>query len=215
MRSGIGKIALSCFVILLAAVIAAYAFAYLQFTEIGFLTVKNPAVKANVLWQAAFYLHVAFGGVALLIGGFQFVEPLRNRVISLHRLLGKVYVASVFISAVTGFAIALFAEAGPIAKLGFALLAIAWFCTNFKAFSEIRKGNILEHQAWMIRCYCLTFAAVTLRIILPVELALIGLDFPTAYRIVAWMCWVPNLLFAEYLVYRLRAANHLVGSAAV
>ncbi len=214
MRSGIGKLVLSGLVILLAALIAIYAFSYLTFAETPFLSTKDPGVRANTLWQVAFYLHVAFGGVALLLGGFQFIGPLRNRLISLHRRFGKVYVVSVFISATSGFAIALFADAGPIAKVGFALLAVAWFYTNYKAFSEIKKGNILEHRAWMIRCYSLTFAAVTLRFILPFELAVLGLDFPTAYRIVAWLCWVPNLLVAELLVHRLRAADQLLGSAA-
>lgn len=214
MRSGIGKLVVSGLVVVLAALIAVYAFSYLSFAETGFLTNKEPGLRENILWQAAFYLHVTFGGVALLLGGFQFIEPLRNRFISLHRRFGKIYVLSVFISAAAGLGIALFADAGPISKIGFALLAVAWFYTNYKAFSEIKKGNILEHRAWMIRCYSLTFAAVTLRFILPFELAVLGLDFPTAYRIVAWLCWVPNLLVAELLVYRLRAANQLIGSAA-
>lgn len=214
MRSGTGKLVLSGFVILLAAFIAVYAFTYLSFAETGFLANKQPNVRASVLWQAAFYLHVAFGGVALLIGGFQFVEPLRCRFLSLHRRFGKIYVVSVFVSAAAGFAIALFAEAGPIAKTGFALLAAAWLYTNYKAFSEIKRGNVLEHRAWMIRCYCLTFAAVTLRFILPFELLVLGMDFPTAYRIVAWACWVPNLLFAELLVSRLRSASRVAVPAA-
>ena len=215
MRSKVGKLFLSSLVILLAALIAIYAFSYLSLAETDFLRSKEPAIRANVLWQAAFYLHAVFGGLALLIGGLQFIEPLRNRLITLHRTFGKIYVVSVFISSVAGFGIALFASAGPVAQLGFALLAAAWFFTNYKAFTEIRKGNILEHRTWMIRCYCLTFAAVTLRIILPVELAVFGLDFPTAYRIVAWACWVPNLLFAELLVYRLRTADRLAAPSPV
>jgi hypothetical protein len=63
----------------------------------------------------------------------------------------------------------------------------------------------MQHRSWMIRNFSLTFAAVTLRIILPVEIAVLGINFPDAYRIVAWACWVPNLLVAELLVYRLTA----------
>lgn len=37
---------------------------------------------------------------------------------------------------------------------------------------------------------------MTLRIILPLEIAA-GLSFETAYRIVSWAAWVPNLLIVE------------------
>jgi len=51
----------------------------------------------------------------------------------------------------------------------------------------------------MIRSFALTFAAVMLRIILPLELAS-GVPFSTAYKIVSWACWVPNLVVAEWFV---------------
>jgi len=42
----------------------------------------------------------------------------------------------------------------------------------------------------------LTFAAVTLRIYLPLSLAF-GVQFATAYPAISWLCWVPNLFVAE------------------
>ncbi|MFT3743512.1 MAG: DUF2306 domain-containing protein [Pyrinomonadaceae bacterium] len=201
------KLTLSVVVILFAVLIAAYAFSYLSFAQTGFLESKNAAVVSNVLWKLGFYAHVGFGGLALAIGGFQFIEPLRNRFISAHRSAGKIYVLSVFIASITSFAIAPFAEAGIVAKIGFAALAAAWFYTNYRAYTAIRRVDILEHRKWMVRNYALTFAAVTLRLWLPLELAVVGLDFPTAYRIVAWLCWVPNLAVAEYLVSRIAGAN--------
>lgn len=191
--------------ILLAILIAAYAFNYFRFPETDFLQNKDAALRLSLLWQIAFYCHVGFGGVALLLGGFQFVATIRDRFSLLHRKFGIVYVASVFVSSICGFLIALFADAGPIAKMGFAFLAIFWFATNLKAYREIRNGRIIQHRSWMIRNFSLTFAAVTLRIILPVELIALHMNFIDAYRIVAWACWVPNLLVAELLVYRLTA----------
>ena len=46
-----------------------------------------------------------------------------------------------------------------------------------------------------------TLAAVTLRLWLPVLLGT-HVPFDTAYPIVAWLCWVPNLLVAEAIVRR-------------
>lgn len=204
------KLTLSGVVILFAALIATYSFSYLRFAPTGLLLSKDAALTANIFWKIPFYLHVTFGAVALFVGGFQFIEPLRDRYIKWHRLGGKIYVASVCISSITGFVVAIFAEAGLVAKLGFAFLAVAWFYTNYRAYSAIRQMKIIEHRAWMIRNYALTFAAVTLRIWLPLEMAVLGLNFPDAYRLVAWLSWVPNLLFAEVLVFRLRVSLRVV-----
>jgi hypothetical protein len=50
----------------------------------------------------------------------------------------------------------------------------------------------------MTRSYALIFAAVTLRIYLPVLRPALGQH--AAYLIISWACWVPNLVFAEWLV---------------
>ena len=55
----------------------------------------------------------------------------------------------------------------------------------------------------MIRSYAMILAAVTLRIELPL-LAMWLQGFAPAYRIVAWSCWVPNLLVAEWIARRTR-----------
>jgi hypothetical protein len=51
----------------------------------------------------------------------------------------------------------------------------------------------------MVRNFALTFAAVTLRVWLPAGTAA-GVPFAVAYPVVAWLCWVPNLLAAEALI---------------
>ena len=51
----------------------------------------------------------------------------------------------------------------------------------------------------MVRSYALTLAAVTLRFYLPASLAN-GLPFEAVYAVIAWACWVPNLIVAEWLV---------------
>ena len=52
----------------------------------------------------------------------------------------------------------------------------------------------------------LTFAAVTLRIYLPLS-DLVGIDFDVAYPVIAWLCWVPNVIVAERLL--VRAPTHV------
>lgn len=53
----------------------------------------------------------------------------------------------------------------------------------------------------MIRSFALTCAAVTLRLYL---LILFGLPIPfvQGYRAISFLCWVPNLIVAEYYLRR-------------
>lgn len=48
----------------------------------------------------------------------------------------------------------------------------------------------------MIRSWALTLASVTLRLYLP-TVSVLDLPFLPAYRAVAILCWVPNLIAAE------------------
>jgi hypothetical protein len=59
------------------------------------------------------------------------------------------------------------------------------------------------HRAWMLRSYALTFAAVTLRIWLPLS-QIAGIPFQEAYAAIAWLCWVPNLVVVEWFILRRR-----------
>jgi hypothetical protein len=54
----------------------------------------------------------------------------------------------------------------------------------------------------MLVSYSLIFAAVTLRIELPLLIIAFG-DFTPAYRVVAWLSWVPNLLWAAWYARRI------------
>jgi uncharacterized membrane protein len=209
MRQKIIKGVLVTAMIVLAVFIALVSFRYLSFAPIDLISNKAPHIRTSVLWLAGFYLHVGFGALVLLIGGFQFIGKLRDRFTSVHRNVGKIYVISVFISAAAGLGIAIFADGGIAAKLGFAALAVLWFYSNYRAYSAIRRLDITEHRAWMIRNYALTFAAVMLRLWLPLLLAGFRMDFNVAYPIIAWLCWVPNIIVAELIVRRLAASSVL------
>lgn len=56
------------------------------------------------------------------------------------------------------------------------------------------------HQKMMIYSYAACFAGVTLRVWLPLLTLIFG-DFVKAYILVAWLCWIPNLMVA-YLINR-------------
>ncbi len=153
-------------------------------------------------------LHITGAILALIIGPFQFLPKLRKgHFLKFHRLLGRVYLISVLLGGIGGFYMSLFAYGGPPAQLGFFVLAALWLISGFMAYWLIRQKDIEGHKHWMIRNFSLTFAAVTLRLWLPL-FQLLGIDFELGYIIIAWLCWIPNLVFAEWMIRRGSSPNH-------
>jgi uncharacterized membrane protein len=152
-------------------------------------------------------LHIAGGIGALLAGPWQFSQKLRARALNLHRWLGRFYLLEVALGSIAGFAMALVSEEGLPTHLGFGVLAVLWFFTGLQAYRKILRGDIESHRQWMIRNFALTLAAVTLRNWLPLMLFALHWPFARAYIIVSWLCWVPNLLVAEWIIVRQRLSS--------
>jgi uncharacterized membrane protein len=166
--------------------------------EIGILTSKTQVLLSNTFWNIGFYGHIIFGGLALAVGWMQFSKNIRLKRIKAHRLIGKIYVFSVLISGTCAVGIGFFATGGVIASTGFISLGLIWLASTAMAYSAIQRGQVNRHQRMMVYSYAACFAAVTLRIYLPLLIAALG-EFNSAYRIVAWLCWVPNIIVAFFI----------------
>lgn len=171
----------------------------------GLLGTKNSALLADVYWNTAFYVHIVFGAVALLVGWMQFSNSFRSKYLSIHKLTGKIYIFCVMMSAVSGLYIAFNATGGWITTLAFVTLDIIWFYSTVNAFIAIKKLDITRHQNLMVYSYAATFGAVTLRIWLPLTTWLLG-SFFKAYPIAAWLAFIPNMIVA-YLIVNKRTAE--------
>ena len=143
--------------------------------------------------------HIAASGVAMLLGAFQFSKTLRRKAPTVHRWMGYGYVIACTVGGLAGGSIALGSTAGPIAGWGFLMLAICWVPFTLLALASAMRKDFVAHERWMIRSFALTFGAVTLRLYLPV-VGIMDWDFLTAYRIIAWAAWVPNLIVAELYI---------------
>lgn len=150
--------------------------------------------------KAAFYAHILFAPLALFVLPFQFWQRLRAQRPGLHRWTGRVYGISILTAGVAGMIIAPNAEGGVVAAAGFFLLSVVWLATTALAVWHAMNRRIAQHRRWIIRSAALTLAAVTLRIYLPVGIMTVGFD--VAYPLIAWACWVPNLLVAEWWLRR-------------
>lgn len=167
-------------------------------SRFGLLTTKTEELLASSVWNTGFYIHIILGGIAMLVGWTQFSPWIRKHYLNIHRSLGKIYVISALTAGLAGFYIAWHATGGIVSSLGFGALAVLWVSSTLSAYIAVRRKDLRRHEIAMIFSYAFCFAAVTLRLWMPLLIYLIG-DFITAYRIVAWLCWIPNLIFA--LVY--------------
>ena len=105
--------------------------------------------------------HTLCGVIALLAGPMQFSSRLRQRHLKFHRVLGRTYVVSVFIGALTGIALA----AGRPGMPGTCVQAAAWIVCTTAAFITARNRQIAQHRQWMVRSYAVTFTFVSSRVL--------------------------------------------------
>jgi len=190
-----------------AVVIAIVAVApYATFNKDNFAPVFDGRFElGGEIWL---YIHPFTGGLALLVGPFQFWKWSRNKHRNIHRWLGRIYLfLGIFPASITGFIVAQNTVAGLTGQIGFSLLAILWFFTGAMALRTILQGDTQSHRVWMIRNFSLTFAAVTLRLWIPILIMAqlpSGIDpelaFSNAYQAVPWLAWVPNLIVGEAII---------------
>jgi uncharacterized membrane protein len=192
------------FVMLLLAVgVAGYA------TSLMLNPTSAPPFLQQRLADGAISLtfHFIGGGIALVLGALQMSTWLRMRFLSLHRWIGRIYLLAVLAAGIFGLQMASVAIGGLVAKIGFGLMAVLWIVTAVMAYFKIRQGDVQAHRNWMMRNYALTLAAITLRIYLGISLGVLQLDFLLVYPVIAWACWVPNLMLAEMIFVRHRKVN--------
>lgn len=146
--------------------------------------------------------HGLAGACALLLVPMQFSDRLRQRYTRLHRVVGRIYVAGVFIAAPLGIYIQFFQE-----RLGaprsFSMAAVShgtlWIVTTGIAFAFVLKGKIQQHRQWMTRSFVvgpLVFLGV--RAILGVT----GWEQlgPAAIETVVWTCLAFSIVLADIVL---------------
>ncbi len=105
--------------------------------------------------------HTLSGTFALLSGPLQFSSRFRQRHLQVHRVLGRIYVASVFVGSITGIALAWGRPGLP----GTSMQAAAWMVCTVAAFLTARHRQIVQHRQWMARSYAVTFTFVSSRVL--------------------------------------------------
>lgn len=138
--------------------------------------------------------HMLVAPLALLLGGLQFLPGLRARHPKFHRYNGRLYVASCVIAGIGALATVPHASGGPIAGLGFGILAVLWIGTTLAGWRAAVRRKFELHRLLMRLSYAMTFAAVTLRLQIPIGFMLGYASYPAMSVWLAYTCWIPNVV---------------------
>jgi len=145
--------------------------------------------------------HGIAGACALLLGPAQFSDRLRRRFRQLHRVVGRIYVAGVFVAAPLGFYIQYFQErmGDPRSfSIAAAVDAVLWMMTTGIALVFILKGKVQEHRQWMTRSFAVAIVFLEVRVIGGVT----GLDSLDVHanETIVWACLAFSILSADLVL---------------
>jgi uncharacterized membrane protein len=145
--------------------------------------------------------HGIAGACALLLGPFQFSDRLRQRFTKLHRVAGRIYVASAMILAPLGAYIQYFEErmgAPRSFSVAGVVDAILLMLTTGIAFAFILNGRVQQHRQWMTRSFAVALVFVEVRVVQGVTgWENLGL---AATETVVWSCLAFSLLSADIVL---------------
>lgn len=186
-------LALAAVLLVAAAFVLKYVFHYyLNYNIAGF----------GFYWdrRVTLLVHITSGMLAILIGPFQFSRRLRQRYLSMHRILGRVYLIAVACGAIAAMRLAITTTFGLPWGISLFSMALAWITCGGMAFYAIRQRHIQVHQEWMVRTYIVTFGFVTFRLLN--DYGPTSHLRPAAERadVYVWACWVLPLIAAEVVM---------------
>jgi uncharacterized membrane protein len=145
--------------------------------------------------------HGMTGACALLLGPMQFSDRLRERFRQFHRVVGRIYVAGVFLAAPLGFYIQFFQERMGVPR-SFSIAAAAdaalWMVTTGIALVFILKGKVQEHRQWMTRSFAVALVFLEVRVIGGLG-GWDNLDFH-ANETIVWACLAFSILSADLVL---------------
>ena len=143
------------------------------------------------------WAHILGGPMALALAPVQLSDRIRARWPSLHRWSGRLYGLAVLVAGLAGLTLAPASEATWFARSGFMVLALGWLGSTGIGIFYAMRGATAQHRWWMKRSIALTFAAVTLRIMMAPLMA-VGWTVAETYNITAWGAWLFNLAVLEW-----------------
>lgn len=187
----------------LSIVVAAYAFAYLYREHSPYNRFAAQFAISGLDVPAHFF----GAGLALLLTPLQLSAAVRRLAPRLHRVSGWLTASGILVAALAALSMSRHRQGSAASGAPLAVLALVWLFCMGKGIRRIVAGDVAGHRRWMCRTAALTFAAVTLRLILGAGIAL-HLPPLSVYVFATWACWPLNLAVCELLLRQRSARPH-------
>ncbi|MFT5485672.1 MAG: putative membrane protein [Paracoccaceae bacterium] len=169
------------------------------------LVPENPRVLAAPLPAI---LHIVGSFVFCIAGAMQFLPSLRHRHPSIHRKMGRVLVIAGCVSAASGVWMTLFftfpdALQGSLLFSARIILGFLMIGLIGRAVLAVRARDFKRHGALMLRAYAIGQGASTQALLGIGWIVISGAEPAGLLRdLFMVLCWLLNLLGAEFLIHR-------------
>jgi uncharacterized membrane protein len=165
-----------------------------------FLAKKDVILTNRETWKLIIQIHILLALLALFTGPIGLIKRIRVKSLSFHKWNGRIYVLSIALNFLPGVYVSLYASGGKWSTIGFLVLNILWISTTILGYVSIRKKKIQQHMKWITRSFFLSFANMTIYIIVAITHYGFKFEYGLSYSIAVWLCWIINLLFAELVI---------------
>ncbi len=143
-------------------------------------------------------LHILPGCLFLLLGVWQFIRPFRNRYISFHRWMGRLYILIGLLVAITALIMGFVVRFGGWTEtVAVTIFGIYFLYALLKAYRHIRKKEYKLHREWMIRAFSVGIAVATMRPVIGLFFAFTDIPFHKFFGPTFWIAFLLHLLVAE------------------
>jgi uncharacterized membrane protein len=157
-------------------------------------------------------VHIVSVSLFAILGAFQFASGLRRRWPAWHRWAGRLLVVSGLLVGLSGLWMTLFyypravGDGDLLAALRL-LFGSGMIVSIVLAYVAIRRGNVKQHQAWMMRGYAIGMGAGTQALVLMVGEIISGKPNELSRALLMGLAWVINLVVAEWVIRRRPASR--------
>ncbi|MBT2733514.1 DUF2306 domain-containing protein [Bacillus sp. ISL-7] len=165
-----------------------------------FISRKDQILTNESLWILMIRIHISLALISLITGPLGVMKAIRVKSSSFHRWNGRIYVLAILFNFLPGVYVSFFATGGWLSTLGFLLLNTLWLGTTILGYLYVKGGKMILHIHWMIRSFFLSFANMTIYIIVAITHDLMNFSYGNSYTAAVWLCWMINLLFAEFVI---------------
>jgi uncharacterized membrane protein len=163
-------------------------------------------------------LHIISAALFAVMGAFQFLASFRRRRPGWHRVAGRFLVACGLLVGFSGLWMTLFYPSPDGGALLFAvrlLFGSAMVAAVVLGFVAVRRHDMKQHRAWMIRGYAIGLGAGTQVLTQMVGELIAGPPDAFSKALLLGAGWIINLAIAEWVIRRRPAARVRAASAAV